>query len=123
MPYLDIQQIHSAGAHTVGGRVTVWAQSGLTESYQGIRDVEGHFQKIVEPPCPCPRCEHEVVHARGGKEQHRAAGCWRRLSDRQTMVVMVSLHWLVDTLDNGSQLYTGITSSSCYVCKVLMYVG
>lgn len=50
MPYRDIQQIHSAGAHTVGGRVNAWAQSSLTKSSRGIRDVKGHFRDIVEPP-------------------------------------------------------------------------
>lgn len=28
----------------------MWAQSSLTESYWGIRGVEGHFKDIVEPP-------------------------------------------------------------------------
>lgn len=52
MPYLDIQQIRSAGAHTVGGRVSVWAHSRPTDC--GFKDAEGHYGDIAEPPALVP---------------------------------------------------------------------
>lgn len=76
MPYLDIQQIHSAGAHTVGGRMIMWSHSSLTESYQGIRVVEGHFRDIVEPPALVPGVNMGSSVPREGKNsiQQQGAG-------------------------------------------------
>lgn len=84
MPYLDIQQIHSAGAHTVGGRVNVSAQRSLTESYRGFRDVEGNFRDIVEPPALVPGVNMGSSVPREGKnsieQQGAGDGCQ---TDRQ----------------------------------------
>lgn len=74
MPYHDIQQIHSAGAHTVGGRVKVWVQSSLIESYQGIRDGEGHFRDIVEPPALFPGVNMGSPVPREGKNSIEQQG-------------------------------------------------
>lgn len=74
MSYLDIQQIHLAGAHTVGGGVNMWAQSSLTESYQGIRDLEGRFQDTVEPPALVPGVNMGSTMPREGKNSKEQQG-------------------------------------------------
>lgn len=83
MPYHDIQQIHSAGTHTVGGRVSVWAQSSLSESYRGIRDVEGHFRDIVETPALIPGVNMGSPVPREGKNsiEQQGAGDGVRQTD------------------------------------------
>lgn len=75
-------------AHTVGGRVNMWAQSSLTESYRAIRDAEGRFRDIVEPPpalilgvnmgSPVPREGKNSIEQQGAGD-----GCQ---TDRQTTV-------------------------------------
>lgn len=44
---------------------------------------KGIVGDIAATPCPRPRCERGVIQAKGEQDQHGAAGCWRRLSDRQ----------------------------------------
>lgn len=31
--------------------MNLWTQSSLTESYWGVRDVDGHFRGMDESPC------------------------------------------------------------------------
>lgn len=31
--------------------MNLWTQSSLTESYWGVRDVEGHFRGMAKSPC------------------------------------------------------------------------
>lgn len=105
MPYHDIQQIHSAGPHTVGGRVKAWAQSSLTESYRGIRDKEGLFRGIVEPPALIPGVNMGSAMPRKGKnskEQQGAGDCCQ--TDRQEFDGLTPLAGFSEP-----QLYTGFT--------------
>lgn len=108
MPYHDIQQILSAGAHTIGGGVNLWTQSSLTRSYWGIRDVAGGISETLLNPLHLSRCEHGVIHARGGEEQQGAG------DGGQTD----SLHWLIDTRGNGPQPHTDPPLVLLINCKV-----
>ena len=59
MPYHDIQQIHSVGAHTVGGKMNPGTQRTRT------------FVRLLNL-LHLSRCEHGVICARGKLERQGA---------------------------------------------------
>lgn len=97
MPYLDIQQNHSAGAFTPGGRVNVWAQSGLTQNCQVFLGRQRVLRVSDEPPALFPGVNMRSSIAWEGKNSREPQGAGDGCQENRQLRSH-SISWL--TLDS-----------------------